>query len=954
VLLALVLFASCRVLGKEETFIDAPYASDLRVEGAQRPLGVGTTNPRFSWSVTLPVLLKEKRAVQQVSYQIQVYNNVSGALVWESGRMVTNRSSLVSYGGHLSNGVLYSWRVRLMAVWHNQRVPTQGNWSMRAEFSVASNLELDAWVSLPNALASDCPWFRKTFYLSSPPKTFAVVHIASVGYHELWVNGKKVDERVLSPSVSVLSKRVLVNSYDVTGLLRSGENVLGAWTGPGWAQFEGVNPVMDYNVSGTPQFALVLWVDGNEAGEHAGTSRSESGWKAHTSSVEHIGKWTNSNFGGDHFNASRHLADWASASLDDSGWQSAKISLKREVTNATISEDLSPETRLLSEVKVLKYRHDPPKRKYVLEMENIFAGWIVLEMQGIPGSTAIIQSSTWSIRPIEMNMEHRYTFDKTGKGTFEPKFSYHEVKYVTVYNVDAIVSAKGWQVGVSLERSGHFNCSSKMLTKVYTNTLATFQGLTTGGMTVDCPHRERLGYGDSEQTAIEFAMNTYRSERFYSKRTIDWIDSVGLMGNICQDIGGRGCTKHGRDPPTWGEIIPHTAPTIDGGGGPAWLAAVITVPWRMFFYYGDPRPLEAALPVQMKFLKKLEDHVSPETNLLQPFGGFWGFLGDWLTPHIVEGGGGTKSELSNTSQAVLFNSCFYLYMLRTVARSCQLFRSRSDCISLEDKAKVLRDAIHKQFFHTNNNTYLFGRQTHYVLPLWSGVVPDEVAEEVKKNLLDEITQGAVSGNPNHFDTGQFGTWLLTSTLMEMGRADLLVNMSTQTTYPGYGYFIQSGYETWPEAWDVVQPTPASNKSRFLPSQMHGCYNGIGSFFQSTLGGIQSPPNIPGMQEMLLRPAVGTSNLSWSSAEINAGFGPVHIAWDVSSNATVHLNVTIPPNTKARLQLYASEGIHGVVESGINILRSEVLGVLPNAVDTTLVDLALQSGKYTFVYILAQR
>jgi hypothetical protein len=53
-------------------------------------------------------------------------------------------------------------------------------------------------------------------------------------------------------------------------------------------------------------------------------------------------------------------------------------------------------------------------------------------------------------------------------------------------------------------------------------------------------------------------------------------------------------------------------------------------------------------------------------------------------------------------------------------------------------------------------------------------------------------------------------------------------------------------------------------------------------------------------------------------------------------------------------LYASEGIHGVVESGINILSSEVLGVLPNAVDTTLVDLALQSGKYTFVYILAQR
>ena len=90
-----------------------------------------------------------------------------------------------------------------------------------------------------------------------------------------------------------------------------------------------------------------------------------------------------------------------------------------------------------------------------------------------------------------------------------------------------------------------------------------------------------------------------------------------------------------------------------------------------------------------------------------PFGGFWGFLGDWLNPHIVEGAGGGKNELSNTTQAILFNSCWYLYMLKTVSHSCRLIGLEKEATDLEEKAKVLGPAIHKQFFNPNNNTYLY-------------------------------------------------------------------------------------------------------------------------------------------------------------------------------------------------------------------------------------------------------
>jgi hypothetical protein len=86
---------------------------------------------------------------------------------------------------------------------------------------------------------SSCPWLRKSFTLpsgstfsstshdeddgSNSSSSVALAYVASVGYHELWVNGQKVNEDVLSPSVSDLAKRVLLRTYDVSAFLKPGE-----------------------------------------------------------------------------------------------------------------------------------------------------------------------------------------------------------------------------------------------------------------------------------------------------------------------------------------------------------------------------------------------------------------------------------------------------------------------------------------------------------------------------------------------------------------------------------------------------------------------------------------------------------------------------------------------------------------------------------------------------------
>ena len=51
------------------------------------------------------------------------------------------------------------------------------------------------------------------------------------------VNGDKVGDALLAPSVSDLSERVQAASYDVTAALRQGDNALGLWLGSGWTRY---------------------------------------------------------------------------------------------------------------------------------------------------------------------------------------------------------------------------------------------------------------------------------------------------------------------------------------------------------------------------------------------------------------------------------------------------------------------------------------------------------------------------------------------------------------------------------------------------------------------------------------------------------------------------------------------------------------------------------------------
>ena len=130
------------------------------------------------------------------------------------------------------------------------------------------------------------------FCANSSGEGKVMAHVNSLGYHELYVNGKKAGENMLSPGVSQLGRRSLIVTYDITPLMVDGENDIVLWLGQGWykpntykAEYPGPVARMEIDlVNGTAHEPLLV-TDGT--------------WSAAESGRHDIGTWYPLQFGGE-------------------------------------------------------------------------------------------------------------------------------------------------------------------------------------------------------------------------------------------------------------------------------------------------------------------------------------------------------------------------------------------------------------------------------------------------------------------------------------------------------------------------------------------------------------------------------------------------------------------------------------------------------------------------------
>lgn len=859
------------------------------------PLGIDVARPRLSWIVPCG-----RRGQGQTAYRILVAASAEELMrdtgsLWDSGKVESDRSTLIEYAGRpLGSRMQCHWKVK---VW--DRDGRESGWSQSAHWSMGLLKPEDwhgQWIAEHAVSGESRPkstlWLRKTFTLDGQPE-HAEAYVASLGYHELYVNGRKVGDAVLSPAVCNYRQRALYLTYDIAQHLAPGKNCVALWLGRGWAAHQ------PYGLTQGPAAKAQLEV--TLAGGQLVRVATDATWKSHPTPITYLGNWRFNDFGGERYDASLELPGWNSAELDDSAWKPA-VAVEPPVR--VLSAQMVQPDRRIETIQPVGIRELSPG-SYAIDMSRNFTGWLEIRLEAPRGQTVQLD---YSERPIDkpglqtFRQFDQYVSRGQGQEVFGNRFNYHAFRWVTVSGVKQapdLSGVRGYAIHSDYERVGRFECSNELFNRIYETILWTYRCLSLGGYVVDCPHRERLGYGAEGQVAVDTALYGFDSGALFAKWLGDWRD--------VQD-------------PQSGEV-PHTAPTYIGGGGPAWGGIVVTLPWRCYLQYGDKRILEDNYPMMRAYLRWLAS--KSRDGILQPFGGEWDFLADWVAP-----GRNVAPKWTWTPEPlrIFFNTCYRSYVTQLTANVADVLGKHDEAAAYREQAQQINRAVHAAYFDATKDTYVTGEQPYPALALLTGTVPGELRDKVLASLEREI----LVTQKGHIDSGVLGTYFLLKWLTEANRSDLVYPLVNHRTYPSWGYMLDQGATTIWERWNGEE------------SQNHTSFLSVGSWFIEGLAGIRPDPAAPGFKHFFIRPAV-VGDLTFVRASYRSIRGPVASRWRIE-NGRFHWEVEVPAGSTATVYVPTRDR-SAVRESGRPTEQAD--GVRFLRLENGAAVYQIDSGQYAF-------
>jgi alpha-L-rhamnosidase len=99
---------------------------------------------------------------------------------------------------------------------------------------------------------------------------------------------------------------------------------------------------------------------------------------------------------------------------------------------------------------------------------------------------------------------------------------------------------------------------------------------------------------------------------------------------------------------------------------------------------------------------------------------------------------------------------------------------------------------------------------------------------------------------------------------------------------------------------------------------HYAYGAVAEWLYRNVAGIDEEPADPGFHHVVLHPQF-SAELGQAEASYESAYGPIGSQWKVAGN-TITWNVTIPPNTTARLYFPGNEQTE-ISEHGKNVKQA---------------------------------
>ena len=701
--------------------------------------------------------------------------------------------------------------------------------------------------------AKPAPQFRKDFKLEAEPSS-AYVRVNAAAFFEVHVNGEKISADVLTPAQSATKKRTFSVTYDVQPYLKKGTNCIGLWMGHWQGPF--ANPLivraqLDAVVEGKP---LTLGTDAS--------------WQSRNS-----GRYTTkeNGFGGELVDARELIAGWSAVDCSTDGWRAA---VETSGFPGKVLNQPCPLNRLGDPIPAVDVT-DLGDGRYEIDFGTNLTGWFRMQMPQLKAGDRVTMTFADSKGNKKQKGEGYQTFGQISRfisagkpgELFQHQFNYAAFRYVIVQGLPEAPrksDAMAMLIDSDLELVGGFECSNDLLNRIFHLNEWTLRCLNLGGYSVDCPHRERKGYGGDGQTPVEGFLTGFRADGFYRKWLTDWKDVQKADGSL-----------------------PNTAPQGFGGGGPAWGGFVAAVTWRHYLYYGDARVLEENYETVRKYVEHMEAVSEKNGDILNGEVGRFSFIGDWVAP----GRGMDSKNMPSHAAREVFNNCYRIYHLELFIKIAEALGKDAVAAKYAQVVERIRPLIHEKFYDVETGAYVYDQQAYYVLPLMTGVVPEELRAKVLRDLETNI----LVTREGHLDTGLLGTYFMMEYLREIGRSDLVFTMFNKTTYPSWGYMLEQGATTVWEQWNGFW------------SHIHSCFPSANNWLYQGVAGIQADPEAPGFKNVIIKPDI-VGDVTWVKSHHDSPYGRIVSNWR-REDRLLTMDVTIPPNSTGTIYVPAESAPH---------------------------------------------
>ena len=869
---------------------------------------IATNVPRFSWRYET-----EDSKVRQTSYRIIVASTKDlveqgvGDL-WDTKTVASDRMLLIPYEGKpLHSRDRVYWKV-ITSVTHITQNTDIGNSTIvefiesdinTFEISLLDSTDWQAkWIGgdfynddIHGKTRIASRYLRKEFVLNKNIRE-ARLYISGLGQYSAYLNGREVaPDEILKPALSDYTKRVYFNAYDVTDMLRRGDNAVGVTLAGGRyttirfdekeMEYGGVTHAKHF---GTPRLLLqleVTYTDGSKA-----WIVSDKRWK-----ITDCGPIRKSNeFDGETYDERYSLGDWTSTGYNDKSWYPARVV---EAPGGKVVPQPNPNIKVQDTLRPVALfsvkRQDTPSagtqrapRTWILDMGQNMVGYLQLQMRGQQaGDTVTLRfaellnpDSTLYVENLRSaEATDRYIIHNSQLTThtlqWHPMFTYHGFRYVEISGLHEEPKLEDFQGLVfydEMATTGSFECSNEIMNAVYRNAYWGIRG-NYRSMPTDCPQRdERMGWTGDRTTGNYGESYIFDNYRLYSKWLCDIEDSeepTGSLSDVC--------------PNYWRRITDNMT----------WPGAFITVADMLYTRYGDIEAIRQHYPAMKRWMAHMSNAYGEDGIITRDC------YGDWCVPpeslEMIR-----SNDPYRITEGGSISTPFYCHLCDIMAKFAKILDLKDDEAHFRFEKRFYTNAYNGMYFDAATANYENGTVTANILPLAFGMVPEEWEQDVFDNIVKK-TEMDFGG---HVSTGVVGIQQMMRTLTDCGRGDLALKLAANDTYPSWGYMVRNGATTIWELWNGNTADPSMNSGNHVM-----LLGDLILWEYEYLGGIRALE--PGYSRIQLKPSI-IPGLDYVKCSYESVSGRIESSWSVYKGH-YEWNFTIPANTEAEVCVPTSSG-----------------------------------------------